>query len=99
MTELGGKRLTRCSAPHITRSRLWPLISTLPFALQLNQPLPFDVRAGEWRAELHRWTPSLTHAGIEQLSIAFSQVTHHLSGAILLLCMASQQCLWYSYLT
>jgi len=45
-------------------------------ASQLNQPLPFDVRAGEWSAELHRWTPSLSHAGIEQLTIGFSKVSN-----------------------
>ncbi len=47
----------------------------LLLASQLNQPLPFDVLAGEWRAELHRWTPSLRHAGIEQLTIGFSKVS------------------------
>ena len=51
-----------------------PVLMLLP-VLQLNQPLPLDVRADEWRAELHRWVPSLMHAGIEQLTIKFSQAS------------------------
>ena len=51
------------------------LLLTLLTPLQLNQPLPFDVRAGDWRAELHRWTPSLAHAGIEHLTIKFIQAS------------------------
>lgn len=40
--------------------------------LRLSQPLPLGVRA-EWNPELHRFLPTLTHAGIEQLTIAFPQ--------------------------
>lgn len=44
--------------------------------VRLSQPLPLDVRA-EWNPELHRFLPTLTHAGIEQLTIAFPQARVH----------------------
>ncbi|PYS69355.1 MAG: hypothetical protein DMF69_17285 [Acidobacteria bacterium] len=55
--------------PHVVRF-LSRVKSTSGTKIELERPLPYDVRA-EWLPEIHRFTPSIQEFGIEHLSIHF----------------------------
>jgi hypothetical protein len=55
--------------PHVVRF-LSRVKSVSGKTIQLERPLPYDVRA-EWKPEIHRFAPSIQEFGLEHLSIHF----------------------------